>query len=101
MGIYFDDTSGEEDTQFILEGIKKGDITEDFYWPEFEDLDPKNDKNLVWISLDDPRQNLIHRDYDTFAEIITINGIQGRLTKKGSRYINVCLMKLGKFSSTY
>jgi hypothetical protein len=101
MGIYFDNTTGEEDTQFILEGIKKGDITKDFYWPDFEDSDPKNEKNLVWISLDDPRQHLIHRDYDSFGEIITINGIQGKLTEKGCSYINVCLMKAGKFSSTY
>jgi hypothetical protein len=29
MGIYYDSTTGEEDTKFILEGIKKSEITKD------------------------------------------------------------------------
>lgn len=101
MGIYYDSTSGKEDTQFILKGIEEEIITKDFYWFNYEDSEPYNDKNLVWISLDDPRQNLIHRDYNSFGEIITINGIQGKLTEKGYSYIRVCLMKAGKISSTY
>jgi hypothetical protein len=101
MGIYFDSTTGKEDTQFILKGIEEKIITKDFYWPDFEDLDPKNEKNLVWISLDNPKQHLIHHDYDSFGEIITINGVQGKLTEKGCRYINMCLMKAGKFSTIY
>ena len=100
MGIYFDNTTGEQDTKFILEGIKKGEITKDFYWPSFEDDDIYNEENLVWISLDDPKQHLIHRDYDSFGEIITINGIHGKLTKRGCNYISICLMKTGKSSST-
>lgn len=101
MGIYFDNTTGKEDTQFILKGIEEGIITKDFYWTCFEDSDPCNEKNLVWISLDDPKQHLIHRDYNSFGKIITINGIQGKLTEKGCCYINICLMKAGRFSTTY
>lgn len=101
MGIYFDNTSGEEDIKFILEGIKEGIITKDFYWPSYEDDNPYNEKNLVWISLDDPKQHLIHRDYDYFGEIITINGIPGKLTEHGCNYINICLMKVGRSNCTY
>jgi len=87
----------------VKKGIENGIITNDFYWVDVEDLDPKNEENLVWISLDDPKQ------YNSFAEIITINGIQGRLTKKGSCYnesrkifndikINAdCVLAAGKF----
>ena len=100
MGIYFNNTTGEEDTQFILKGIEEGIITKDFYWPCLEDSNPCDEKNLIWISLEDPKQHLIHRDYDSFGEIITINGIQGKLTEKGCSYINICLMKARRFSST-
>ena len=67
-----------------LQGCKENIITKDFYWPSYEDDNPYNEKNLVWISLDDPKQQLIHRDYDYFGEIITINGIPGKLTEHGT-----------------
>ena len=100
MGIYFDSTSGQEDTNFILQGIKEGIITKDLYWYFEDDPDPYNERNLVWISLDDTRQHLIHRDYTSFVEIITINDIPGKLTIKGCNYIHNCLSKAGRTTST-
>lgn len=91
MGVYYDNSTGEDDAQFILQGIEQCEITKDFYWSCLDDDDPKNEKNLVWISLSDPRQYLIHRDYNDFGEIITINGIQGKLTVNGCNYISCWL----------
>lgn len=101
MGIYFANTTGQEDTQFILNGINKGEISKDFYLVSYDDDEPLNEKKLVWISLNDPRQHLIHRDYNSFGKIITVNGVPGKLTERGCNYINICLMKAGRSSSTY
>jgi len=100
MGIYFDKTTGSEDAQIILQGIKDGCITKDLHCPLYEDEDPYNEKRLVWISLDDPRQYLIRSDYDLSAEIVIINGIPGKLTQRGIDYIHNYLMKNGRFFST-
>jgi hypothetical protein len=98
MGIYYESTTGKEDTEFILNGIKHGKITTDFYWPPSDE--DKAEKYLVWISLDDHRQHLIHKDYDSFGEIITINGIKGRLTIHGCDYISMCLRLASRFGTT-
>ena len=97
MGIYFDNTTIEEDCEIILQGIEEGVITKNFYWPKYEENEPFNDNDLVWISLDDSRQHLIHHDYE---DIIIINGIPGKLTQRGCDYICNYLLKNGKFSTT-
>ena len=97
MGIYFDSTTNEEDANFILNGIYKGEITNDFYCLKYKDDDPYNEENLVWISNEDSRQHLIHRDNH---DIVIINNVNGKLTKKGVMYIQVCLHKSNKTSIT-
>jgi hypothetical protein len=95
MGIYFESTMPEQDANIILQGIKNGEITEKFHRVRKSDCDYPfcecdndcfcyTDENLVWISDTDTRTYLIHPDY---KESVTINGIKGKLTIEGCRYI--------------
>jgi hypothetical protein len=77
MGIYFEETTDDEDAKFIKNGISNGDITKDFKWPSYDE-EPA-EKDIVWK----PSQ-----DGD-----VVINGIPGVLTDKGINYIMRCLMK--------
>lgn len=94
MGIYFENTTEAEDAQYILKGIAKGEITSDFYLVQTDDL---ADDNLLWISNDDPRQHLVHRDY---KDTVVIYNTKGKLTEKGCSYIRGCLLQEKRLATT-
>ena len=77
MGIYFDNTTDKEDANYIIQGIKDKEITEDFYWSE----------DLVWVA--DPDHG-----------VVIINGVKGNLTSRGVAYIMQCLFKEGRISTS-
>ena len=85
MGIYFENTTYEEDKNYILKGIINGIITKEFSWPYYGEEIKENDK--VWIP--DEQGNII------------INNKRGKLTNRGISYIQMCLTNEGRFTSTY
>lgn len=84
MGIYFDETSNEEDAEFIKNGIQCGEITKDFKWPNYDEEPTEDD--IVWKPSENGK--------------VVINDIPGILTDKGINYIMVCLMKQNRSTST-
>lgn len=84
MGIYFESTTNEEDAEFIMNGIKNGNITTSYMWPDYDEEPTEND--IVWKPTKDGN--------------VVIHEIPGKLTKKGERYIMMCLMRQGRSSST-
>lgn len=84
MGIYFDETTDEEDSEFITNAIKEGEITKDFMWPCYGEKPTK--KDIVW----EP----------TIGGKVVIDGTPGTLTDKGVSFIMICLMQQKRFIST-
>ena len=97
MGIYFEKTTEAEDAKYILEGIAKGEITTDFYLVQTDDFTDDKENNLLWISNDDPRQHLVHREY---KDTIVIYNTKGKLTEKGCSYVRGCLLQEKRLGTT-
>jgi|688.fasta_scaffold2146304_1 hypothetical protein len=84
MGIYFDESTYEEDASFIKTGINNGSITKDFMWANYDE--ESLEKDVVWKPCEDGKVN--------------INGVFGTLTITGRMYIMTCLVEQKRFSST-
>lgn len=99
MGIYYQSTTDEEDARYIIEGIKKETIykDEDCYKLMVFECYEENGFTLCEEGANS-RQILWRQDEDGK---VVIDGVKGRLTDDGCRYIMNCLFQEGKFSTTY
>lgn len=101
MGIYFENTSDDQDAKYIMNGIKDGLIfkKEDgsyelITYVNYTEKDGTitteegaNSRKILWNAKEDGK--------------VIIDGINGELTDEGCKYITICLMTEGKFSTTY
>lgn len=94
MGIYFDNTTPEEDARIILKLIQKGDA---YYKDGFIYRNDPDDNYILWKRQEHVDSNSIIQD----KFIIFEEYGKGILTTHGVDSIYSELMRKGKFSTTY
>lgn len=94
MGLYFDDTTPEEDAQIILKLIQKGDA---YYKDGFIYKNDDDNNVILW-----KRQDYLDSNENTWKEFVIFEEYgRGILSTHGVDAIYSELMRQGRFKTTY